>query len=201
MKKMPTLFVREFDKKTHGVLRCGPEVTPGCEWVLDGEGIATEKVDGACAAIINGVFYRRYDAKRGRYIPKSAIPCQPEPDPVTGHWPHWLPVAMSGQGNDKWFAEAYANTWWMDGKDGTFEVVGPHFQANPYILDADFLEPHGRIKLHDVPRDYEGIKEYLRTHELEGIVWWRDGVPGCKIKRRDFGFEWPVKRWWDEYID
>ena len=39
----------------------------------------------------------------------------------------------------------------------------------------------------------EGIKEYLSAHEIEGIVWHRGNGEMCKIKRSDFGFEWPVK--------
>ena len=73
MKKIPTLFERVFENhKKVGIL---PNVTPGMEWVLEGEGIATEKMDGSCCAIINGVFYKRYDAKRGKTPPAEAIPC------------------------------------------------------------------------------------------------------------------------------
>ena len=57
MKKMPTLFHREF--QDHHVISISQEVTPGLEWVLAGEGVATEKIDGACCAIIDGVFYKR----------------------------------------------------------------------------------------------------------------------------------------------
>ena len=32
--------------------------------------------------------------------------------------------------------------------------------------------------------------DYLKEHYIEGIVFWKDGEPGCKIKRSDFGFEW-----------
>lgn len=193
MRKMPTLYKREF-AEGGGVLRVLPEVTPGCEWVVAGEGLASEKVDGACAAIIDGVFYRRFDAKRGRRVSDGAIPCQPEADPVTGHWPHWVAVSEFPRagGQDKWFVRAYNNTPWCRG-DGTYEVVGLHFQANPYGLDDDFLERHGRIRIEDCPRDFDGIREYLRTHEIEGIVWRRDDGAMCKIKRRDFGFPWPVK--------
>ena len=64
MKKIPTLFERVFENhKKVGIL---PNVTPGMEWVLEGEGVATEKMDGSCCAIIGGVFYKRYDAKRGK---------------------------------------------------------------------------------------------------------------------------------------
>ena len=27
---------------------------------------------------------------------------------------------------------------------------------------------------------------------MEGIVFWHEGAPLCKIKRSDFGFKWPV---------
>lgn len=37
---------------------------------------------------------------------------------------------------------------------------------------------------------FEGIRDYLKEHYIEGIVFWKDGEPRCKIKRSDFGFEW-----------
>lgn len=189
MKKIPTLFEREFDER--GKLKRVLETPkPGFEWVFDGEGVATEKVDGACCAIIGGKFYKRFDAKEGRKIPDGAIPCMPMRDPYTGHWPHWLPVDFE-RGCDKWLVAAYKNSPWIT-EDGTYEAVGPHFQNNPYGLDEDCLEKHGRIVIHDCPRTFEGIREYLRTHEIEGIVFWKDGKPMCKIKRSDFGFKWPV---------
>lgn len=46
MKKMPTLFIRVF--YDHSIIDTINEVTPGCEWVLAGEGVATEKIDGTC---------------------------------------------------------------------------------------------------------------------------------------------------------
>ncbi len=83
MKKIPTLFKREY--QNHKVVGISPELSdPSLQWVLDGEGDVTVKIDGACCAIINGVFYKRFDAKKGRKIPKGAIPCC-DPDPVTGH--------------------------------------------------------------------------------------------------------------------
>lgn len=195
MKKIPTLFRREFDEQHH-VKRTYADVTDGCEWVLDGIGEATVKVDGAACAIINGVFYKRYDARNGKPIPNGAIPCQAQPDPVTGHFPCWVKVDPRRAG-DKWFINAWNNTPWigdsLEEADGTYEAVGLHFQGNPYGLDDDFLEKHGRIKIKDLDRSYTGIKEWLRTHEEEGIVFWRNGKPGCKIKRSDFGFEWAVK--------
>ena len=87
MKKIPTLFKREF--QDHRVISISPELSRAdLAWVLAGDGIATEKIDGACCAIINGRFYKRYDAKKNKKgvmktPPANAIPCD-EPDPVTG---------------------------------------------------------------------------------------------------------------------
>ena len=93
MKKIPTLFKREF--LDHHVINISPVLSsPDLAWVLAGEGVATEKIDGACCAIIDGQFYKRYDAKKNKKgvmktPPAGAIPCD-DPDPVTGHWPHWM---------------------------------------------------------------------------------------------------------------
>lgn len=57
MKKIPTLFEREF--KDHNVVKTLPKVHPGMEWVLEGEGIATVKYDGSCCAVIDGEYYKR----------------------------------------------------------------------------------------------------------------------------------------------
>ena len=191
MKKIPTLFERTF--ANHRVTGISDKVMPGLEWVLEGEGTPTVKFDGACCAIIDGVFYKRYDAKKGKKPPVGAIPCC-DPDPVTGHWPHWVKVDENNPA-DKWFIEAYKNSD-IPYKlfDTTYEAVGPHFQSNPYHLEEDVLIPHGCKKIKDLPnRSFESIREYLRTHDIEGIVFWKDGEPKCKIKRSDFGFEWPVK--------
>ena len=191
MKKIPTLFEREFEN--HRVVGISDKVTKGMEWVLAGQGIATEKIDGSCCAIIDGQFYRRYDAKRGKTPPSNAIPCC-DPDAVTGHWPHWIPVDKSPE--NKWFIAAWENAF-EDHIDimenGTYEAVGMHFQGNPYGLSGDTLVKHGTI-IFEVERSFDGIKEYLRTHLIEGIVFWKDGEPKCKIKRSDFGFLWPLKR-------
>ncbi len=31
---------------------------------------------------------------------------------------------------------------------------------------------------------------YLENQYIEGIVFWKDGQPQCKIKRSDFAFPW-----------
>lgn len=196
MKKIPTLFERIYIN--HHVVETTPNVTPGLEWVLDGEGTATVKIDGSCCAIIDGELYKRYDAKKGKKPPEGAIPCC-APDPVTGHWPHWVRCCEDNPSN-KWYIEAYRNSAGDIRADGTYEAVGPHFQGNPYRYEEDILIRHG-IQIIEVERSFEGIREYLRTNNLEGIVFWKDGEPQCKIKRSDFGFPWPARRMGEDVTD
>lgn len=186
MKKIPTLFERIFEN--HKVVGVTDRVTDGMEWVLAGEGVATIKVDGSCCAIIGGEFYKRYDAKKGKKPPAGAIPCC-DPDPVTGHWPHWVKVENTPE--NKWYMRAWNNS--LLRTDGTYEAVGPHFQGNPHDLPDDILEPHG-IKNVNVERSFEGIKKFLSDNYIEGLVFWKDGEPRCKIKRSDFGFSWGGRR-------
>lgn len=193
MKKIPTLFKRVFEN--HRIKEVLPEVDPKLEWVLNGEGIATVKFDGSCCAIINGELYKRYDAKNGKPIPKGAIKCQEEADPVTGHLPCWVKCDRNNPA-DKWFWVAedevgYTQTQLVP--ERTYEAIGRHFNGNPYGMDYDMLIPHGQEVI-EVERTYEGIKEYLRTHDIEGIVFWKDDKPQCKIKRTDFGFDWGKKQ-------
>jgi len=186
MKKIPTLFTRKFEN--HKIVGITPEVTPGMEWVLEGKGIATVKFDGSCCAIINGEFYKRYDAKKGKPIPEGAIKCQDEPDPVTGHLPCWVKCDRNNP-SDKWFWKAYDFPGIRKYCDGTYEAVGKHFNGNPYKSEIDHLVKHGEKEI-EVIRTFEGIREYLSEHYIEGIVFWKDGEPMCKIKRSDFGFAW-----------
>lgn len=194
MKKIPTLFTRIF--QGNKIIGITEEVTNDCEFVLQGKGIATVKVDGSCCSIINGVFYKRYDAKNGKPIPENAIKCQEEPDAITGHMPCWIPVSAENKA-DKWFFEAFNNTKKHQLlTDGTYEAIGPHFQGNPYDLSEDSIVLHGALlidELNTEKRSFSQIKEWLRNNNVEGIVFWVDGKPKCKIKRSDFGFNWNKK--------
>ena len=171
------------------------------------------KWDGSCCMIADGNLFKRYDAnvKKGRKVPLGSISCQDKPDPVTGHFPCWVKVDLGNPApEDKWFAKAYyrylednkvkVNVTTLDGTEniveptmcGTYEAVGKHFNGNPYDFGIDTLIPHGKLEI-SVPRTYDGIREYLRNRNMEGIIFWKDGIPQCIIKRSDFGFEWPAK--------
>lgn len=195
MKKIPTLFTRVYHD--HAVIDILPTITPGCEEAFK-NGVATVKIDGSCCAVIDGEFYKRYDAKKGKKPPAGAIPCC-DPDPVTGHWPHWVKVNPDDPA-DKWFTEAckltmfsYMSVLNIPLGDGTYEAIGKHFNGNPYNMDYDILCLHGSKEV-EVPRTFEGVKEWLENNNEEGLVFWLDGEPVCKIKRSDFGLKWPVKR-------
>lgn len=193
MKKIPTLFVREFEN--HKVVKITKEFTNDeCKKAFL-EGSATVKFDGSCCAIIDGKFYKRYDAKKGKPIPEGAIKCQEEPDEITGHLPCWVEIKENDPSN-KWFIAAfkkYENEYGKP-KDRTYEAIGKHFQGNPYKHDYDVLIPHGKALCNLKARTFESVKTYLEENPQEGIVFWLDGKPVCKIKRTDFGFQWPIRK-------
>lgn len=203
MQKIPSLFKRDYE----GTRLVYNEVVEGCEWVLNGEGIATEKFDGTSCMIKDGQLYKRYDRKlsksamkRKRKDPNYIVKIEDfkpapdgwestmdNPDFHTGHYTGWLPVDFDLPEN-KWHKEA--RRVYVDLPDGTYELIGEKVQGNPYNVTGHDLLQHGRTVLEDVPRDYEGIKQYLSETKIEGIVWHHPDGRMCKIKRRDFGFEW-----------
>ena len=211
MKKIPSLFMRNYE--TDRLVR--NEVVPGSEWVLAGEGLPTIKIDGTACMIRDGQLYKRYDrkAKKKHNAPPeiAEIEYKPapvgweacgEPDTKTWHWPGWLPV---GEGpEDQWHREAVANSIvQLAGPEyktlnGTYELIGPKVQGNPYRLDKHKLVKHGQHIIAmdaDLPgRAYAEIYDWLVSTlpPVEGIVWHHPDGRMVKIKRRDFGLSWPV---------
>lgn len=197
MKKIKTLFERVI--VNHEIVDILPNVAAGCEWVMKGEGIATRKLDGTACMVKDGKLYARYDfytitrrGKKARVLPEGAIPCQDSPDEITGHFPHWVPVESNPR-QYCWHIKAFEAQPNLE--DGTYELIGVHFKGDPELIGlenptGDVLVKHGADILDDVPRTFEGIREYLRTHEIEGIVFHRENGDMCKIKRTDFHFMW-----------
>lgn len=192
MTKIPSLFLRNHD----GDRLVRNEVTPGCEWVLNGEGVATRKWDGTACLVKAGVLYKRFDVKKGR-TPPGFTPAQ-EADPVTGHWPGWLPV---GDGpDDQWHREAWKNSNAIfsdpDGRldDGTYELVGPKINGNSEKFGGHMFVRHGEhlVMFNSAPRDFATLKALLSNAPIEGIVWHHRDGRMAKIKRKDFGLPWPV---------
>jgi hypothetical protein len=211
VKKMPCLFKRDHtDPRRPVLLR---EVTPGCEWVLAGEGTASRKWDGTACAVIGGVLYKRYDAKRDprtsqfRTPPEGAVPCC-DPDPVTGHWPHWVPVRTDRPEDRHHVAARCAPNGVLSMKplpDGTYELVGPSVNGNPERIDSLQFKRHGDVLLPRLPRQTLASPPYavdfmwhllrLTLSDLpwEGLVFAHPDGRMCKIRRVDFGLTWPIE--------
>ena len=193
MKKMKTLFVRDFTKEC----KATREVEKGYEWVFTDNCVATVKIDGTCCAIIDGILYKRYDAKFGKIPPKDFI----QVDKYDNHNIGWIKVDFYSPDN-KYIVNAY-NTYMLDKDstpDGTYEAIGEHILNNPYNINGNILRRHGDEILDVKFKGYDNIKEYLFNNYIEGIVFYnttidrfetdRNDCLKCKIKRTDFGFVW-----------
>lgn len=186
MKKIPVIFEMEYENHKGRAIN---KIRSGFESVLE-NGTATLKYDGSACAIFNNELYKRYDAKNGKPIPDGAVKCQEEPDSITGHMPCWVRCDRNNP-EDKWFFAAYDNTNHLEIENNkTYEAIGKHFNGNKYNMAKDILIHHGKRIIDDLPRTYEGIKEYLGSHDIEGIVFWYNDEPVAKIRRKDFGFKW-----------
>lgn len=182
MKKIISLYQRNYETDR----RVRDEVVPGAEWVIDGEGIATRKYDGTCCLVENGKLWKRYEVKKGGTPPFGFKPAN-DPDPVTGKQQGWIEV---GNGNDdRWHREAVGDPDKVDLPDGTYELVGPKIQGNPEGYEQHTLVSHDKAEVLDTPRDFEGIKAYLKDKTIEGIVWHHPDGRMVKIKKKDFNYE------------
>jgi len=185
MRKIPTMFVRY----TANMAMVTPEVTEGCEWVMEGEGVATEKYDGTACLVRNGELYKRHRLKTGKPMPTGWLHWSFDPEQTTGYG--WLPV-VAGQPENQYHVEAFEGG--VPG-DKTYELVGPKVQRNPYKLPIHVLWTHGvQVPDDDAPaRTFEGIRDYLAKRYIEGIVFHHPDGRMAKIKRRDFGYQWPPR--------
>lgn len=179
MKKIPTLFVRTHD----GAHRITEEYNLECLWVRDGEGVATQKYDGTCCLIRGGQLYKRYDCKKGKNPPPGFEPAM-EADPVTGHHTGWVLVGDGPE--DEWHRKAFLLL--HAEPDGTYELCGPKVQGNPERLGRHHLLPHAEARMFpDCPRDYNGLYEWFKDKDIEGVVWHHPDGRMAKLKKRDFG--------------
>lgn len=180
MIKINTLF----RKNPNDLGRVINEINPENQWVFDGEGVATQKFDGSASAIIDGSLYKRYDAKKGKNAPYGAIPCQ-EADVITGHHPHWVKCDRNKK-EDKYFFEAFDIL--EDKLDATYELCGEKVQGNPEKIKGHVLLKHGSVKINLNDLSFEGIRDYLVNHDIEGIVFHHvTDNRMCKIRKTDFG--------------
>ncbi len=206
MQKIISLFKRDYK----GNRQVYDEVVPGAEWVLAGEGRPTIKYDGTCCMVRDGRLFKRYDRKltkaankrkrRGHKGPWEIQDFKPAPNgweaaeaeanQYTGHWPGWVPVGDGPE--DKWHREAQNCAFELMRFPGTYELLGPKIQGNPYKLGEHHLYPHGAPVGEGVPRDFAWMADwFIGRPKLEGIVWHHPDGRMVKIKRKDFGLPWP----------
>lgn len=182
MKKIPTVFQRDMTKQPALVT---PEVTPGCEWVLAGEGYATRKLDGTCCLIRDGKLYGRREVKPGQAAPAD-FELQ-DHDENTGKSFGWVPI--DGDPQWKWHLAAKAAASIVAPlRDGTYEAIGPHFQRNPEGWPDDCLIPHGIEKPKiEIERTFDGLRAALVDLNWEGLVFYHPDGRRAKIKLKDYG--------------
>lgn len=163
------------------------EINPGNEWIFEPGVRATRKYDGTACAIIDGKLYKRYDVKKGKQVPDGAIPCQ-DPDPITGHWPHWV-LCYRDNPADKFHFQGFDNLEYKE--DGTYELCGPKVQGNPEGFNQHELVRHGSHLLRGIiyPVTFEGFREYLESVDIEGIVFHHPDGRMCKLRKSDFGIK------------
>lgn len=187
MRKIPTLFVRDPATKLRYLTR---DVHPDCQWVADGEGVATRKYDGQCVTLDSeGVFYKRREIKRGKTPPTGFV--EEDHDEATGKRVGWVLVDPLDPA-DRYLMQAYGQT--IIATDdvttlygATYEAVGPKIQGNAERRDVHVLIRHDDAEgLPDAPRDYDGLAGFLAEFDGEGIVWHHPDGRMAKIKRRDF---------------
>jgi hypothetical protein len=186
VQKIPTLFVRD----PEDMKRVLPEVNPACKWVLDGQGTPTRKYDGTCMMLDEaGNWWARREVKPGKAAPPNFVALGT--DDNTGKTVGWEPIEQSAF--SKFHAEALASNSAHFGpggfEPGTYELIGVKVNGNPERIDPDFghqLMSHDRAEVLDVPRDPDGLRDWLIAHpQYEGIVWHHEDGRMAKLKRRD----------------
>lgn len=187
MKKIPCLFQRDFNTGRKPVLL--ETVTPGCEWVLSGEGVATQKRDGTACMVKDGKLYKRYDAKgKGDWRPVGFIVIEQDPD-IRGSQPGWIPVGDEPE--SRWHREA----WEFHREyhphdpvqDGTYELIGPKVQGNAEDAPVHCLARHGADEFPTAPRTFNALREWLAPRDIEGIVFHHPDGRMAKIRKADYG--------------
>ncbi len=180
MRKIPTLFARDPDDPS----RVTRDVTPGCEWVTAGEGVATRKYDGTCVMLDgDGQWWARREVKPGKATPAHFVAV--EADPVTGKTVGWEPVEQSAFA--RWHAEAVAGhpEYAPPLVPGTYELCGPKVNGNPEGFEAHVLVLHAEAERVDYGRTFDELAAHLNG--VEGIVWHHPDGRMAKVKCRDFG--------------
>lgn len=190
MKKIPTLFVRDFANRATVL----PVISEGCAWALtDPLARATRKYDGTCVMLDDDDrWWARREVKQDRPMPQGWW--QVDHDEATDKRTGWEPIGQSAF--VRWHTEAVAR---LDPQvPGTYELVGPKINGNPerntqheLIRHADAVTFTLPAWNHPVPvrAAFEALRELttsLGESGIEGIVWHHPDGRMVKLKARDF---------------
>lgn len=180
MKKIPTIYLRDPEDRAHVT----DEINPVCQWVFDGEGVATRKYDGTCVKKDeNGMWWARREVKAGKTAP---VGFQLEDyDETTGKQQGWILIDDSPF--HKFWQEALVQNYGDKYEPGTYELLGPKINGNPENLSVHYLQSHTKAAEWYVdgwaPRDYV---EHAKRWGHEGVVWHHPDGRMAKLKVRDF---------------
>lgn len=184
MRKIPTALVRDPDDRAHVLM----EITPGCEWVFAGEGVATRKWDGTCTMLDeDGSWWARREVKPGKGQPPSFI--VEDEDSITGKLQGWEPIQQSS------FVKAFKEACEDDEPliVGTYELIGPKINGDPDQMEYHHLVSHDSSVqvpgLSNQPITVEFAVEVVRklgqSSGWEGIVFHHPDGRMAKLKARD----------------
>ena len=182
MKKIPTLYERDESRRY-----VTDKVTPGCEWVLRGEGIATRKYDGTCVLYSpdDDGWYGRREVKPGKETPPNFVPTGT--DEITGKVMGWIPMSQSDLHDQ--LLEALANWTYTLATGSTYELCGPKINGNPEGYEQHTLIRHDdaeRYPAMNRPQSFDELRQVMQTLPWEGIVWHHLDGRMVKLKKRDF---------------
>ena len=188
MKKIPTVLVRDPNDRAH-ILE---EITPGCEWVFAGEGLATRKFDGTCVMRdAGGKWWARREVKPGRDAPAGFVAVVF--DEVTGKTQGWEPIEQSPfhrQWEDATHVVEVGRAL-FGWKSGTYELVGPKINGNPDRFDRHDLIEHAQAPImfgyHPTTpaQAISVMRDVIAWLRWEGIVWHHPDGRMAKLKVRD----------------
>lgn len=179
-----------FKYSEHGLVR--PELTPGCEWVLEGKGWISAKLDGITVRVAGTSLLKRTTS--GNDSTEIYISCKPGEDDVL--------IKACGEVVKK--------------PDGIYVIAGPGIRGNPhnlkdvqmvgvYPIDTALIiySSTGIIRGTGITVQmlYDSIQKTLSDPltDAEGVVFhheqWLGGrwIPLglAQVTRKDFGLPWP----------
>jgi hypothetical protein len=198
MIKIPTLFYRD----PNNLSLVSQDLNPESHWVLSerDEAIATLKRDGVNVRVV----ITRTGPHTTCLLEKRRNPTRKQK--LEGMRPYYVPTSRQNPEDEHLFAAFDATNYDMpDWPDGAWpcEALGPKIQGGvespedyylyPFSLDPEFI----RDPISDgyTPADaWHALRMFFGENLIEGIVWHHKDGRMAKIKRRDFGYRWPVTR-------